>query len=91
MSKNSLCKWIEMMFINLKIDKLMRELSFGILVSWESSFSSVELGVLNFVSCESSFFSVVSSSGSGGIFEVDLFWLLFRFNFWWLSEDFSER
>lgn len=78
------------MLIDFMIDKIFEELVYGVIVSCESSFSSVELVVLNFLSCESSFFSVVSSSGSG-IFEVDFFWFFFRLSFWRLNEDFSER
>lgn len=91
MSKNSLRKRTETMPINLKIDKSTRESSFGTSVSRESSFSSVELGASNSVSRESSFSSVASSSGSGGVFEVDSSRSSSRSNSWRSSEDSNER
>lgn len=71
MSEHVAHKRSEAMLINLPIDKIAKEKSYGASVSRENSFSSVELAASNSVSRESSFSSAASSTSGSGIFEVD--------------------
>lgn len=73
----------EVMFVDLKNENLVCDIrSIRMNVSCESSFSSVELGVFNFVSRESSFLS----SGSG-VFDGELLYFVLRLNLCKLNED----
>ena len=80
----------EAMPIDFMIDKTAKETTYGVTVSRESSFSSVELAASNSLSRESSFSSAASSSGSG-IFDADSPRPPSRSNSWRSNEDPSER